>query len=169
MKKRIRQILKITAYLVATFLTLTIICPNSSLSQTKPPNAQKSDIWELNYMVSVSGSFHVKPELGSGDPDVFYEIDRTYEGKAKLVFTKSNAQRFVFADPSTTQVDIHIDDTRKEISDLTCEEYLTVDEKWGGKMSTLTGNPKFHPLSQLLIDNEKRNYKTSLSYSVCAE
>lgn len=143
------------------FLILSIFSPNFTIAQTESPNAQQSDVWELNYMVSVYGSFHVKSALGSGDPDVFYTIDRNYEGKAKLVFTKSNEQRFVFGDSLTTQVDIHIDDTRKAIGDQTCDEYLTVDETWKGEMSTLTGNPKFHPFSQLLIDNQKSNYKTS--------
>lgn len=75
-----------------------VFCSNSSIAQTESPNANKDDVWELNYMVTVSGKFHIKSELGSGDPDIFYEIDRNYEGKSKLVFTKANAQRFVFAD-----------------------------------------------------------------------
>ena len=163
MKKYILKISKIVAYLLANVLILGIFCVTSALSQTESPNANKGDVWELNYMVSVFGSFKVEPELGSGNPDVFYEIDRNYEGKAKLVFVKSTEQRFVFGDSTTTLVDIHIDDTRKEIGDPTCDEYLIVDETWKGEMSTLTGNPKFHPFSQLLIDNQKSNYKTSFN------
>jgi hypothetical protein len=157
MNKHILQISKIAVYLMATIATFA----TNSITQTESPNAQQNDIWELNYMVSVSGDFKVAAELGSGNPDVFYKIDRKYEGKSKLVFSKTTEQRFVFGDSATTQVDIHIDDTRKEIGDPTCDEYLTVDETWKGEMSTLTGNPKFHPFSQLMIDNRKSNYKTS--------
>ncbi len=157
MNKHILQISKIAVYLMATIATFA----TNSITQTESPNAQQNDIWELNYMVSVSGDFKVASELGSGNPDVLYKIDREYEGKSKLVFSKTTEQRFVFGDSATTQVDIHIDDTRKEIGDPTCDEYLTVDETWKGEMSTLTGNPKFHPFSQLMIDNRKSNYKTS--------
>lgn len=69
--------------------------------------------------------------------------------------------------PTTTRVDIHIDDTKKEIGDQTCDEYLTVEETWKGEMSTLTGNQKFLLFFQLLIDNEKQNYKTSFHMAMC--
>ena len=161
MKKYILQISRWTGWLMVNVLLSIFCCTTFVFAQTESPNAQKGDVWELNYMVSVFGKFQVKPELGSGNPDVFYTIDRNYEGKSKLVFIKSTEQRFLFGDSTTTQVDIHIDDTRQEIGDPTCDEYLTVDETWKGEMSTLTGSPKFHPFSQFQIDNQKSNYKTS--------
>ena len=161
MKKYILQISILTGWLMVNVLLSIFCCATFVFAQTESPNAHKGDVWELNYMVSVVGEFQVKSELGSGNPDVFYTIDRDYEGKSKLVFAKSTEQRFAFGDSLTTLVDINIDDTRKEIGDPTCDEYLTVDETWKGEMSTLTGNPKFHPFSQLLIDNLKGNYKTS--------
>jgi hypothetical protein len=158
MKKQIRQILMFSASLMSNIIILGIFCTNSTFAQTEPPNANKSDVWEVDYMVTVRGKFQVKPELGSGDPDVFYKIDRTYEGKSRLVYLKSNSEGLLFE--NLTDVIIHIDDTREEIGDPTCDEYLTVHERWSGDMSTSKGNPKYLPSAQLIIDNRKRNYLT---------
>jgi hypothetical protein len=158
-KKQALPVSIITAYVMAHVLSLSILCPNSS-AQTAAPNAQQRDVWELNYMVTFKGKFHVKQELGSGAPDVIYKIDRTYEGKSRLVFAKSSAEGLFFEDLSTTEVTIHIDDTREEIGDTICDEYPYVTERWSGDMSTSTGDPKYRSGARLLINNRTRRYAT---------
>lgn len=161
MQKEIRQLSRFASWFLATVTLLGMICPPRTVAQAGSPITQLGDVWELNYLVSVFGTFTVEPELGSGNPTVTYDIDRVYEGRARLVRAKSVGQRFVFGDPSTTEVDIQIDDKRKAIGDPTCEEYEITNETWIGEMSTLTGLAKYRPFSQLSIDNENRVYKTS--------
>ncbi len=161
MKKQIRRISKGVVWLMGFVLISGILYPHQAIAQTSASAAQKNDSWELNYKVHVWGDFSIEPELGSGDSTVRYKIDREYEGKSKLIFNKESGSRFEFLDLSTTEVYIKINDERTTYGDPVCQEYSNVKETWKGETSTSLGNPKYHPSSQLIIDNEKKIYKTS--------
>lgn len=165
MKKQIRQILRWTISLTANLLILGIFCTNSN-AQTEPPNAHISDVWVVNYFVSVTGDFKKEPEPGSGDPTVNYHLKRQYNGKSKMVFSprtddpKSSVLYPTFKD-SATEVDIKIDDFWNTLYDPVCDAYQSIEETWKAQVYGAYGDKKKASPALLLINNEKLSYKTS--------
>ena len=165
MNKSIRQISKIVIYLTANLLILGIFCTNSN-AQTEPLNARISDVWVVNYFVSVRGDFKKEPETGSGDPTVYYHLNRQYSGKSKMVFSprtddpKSSVQYPTFKDPAT-EVDIKIDDFWNTLYDPVCDVFQSIEETWKAQVYGASGDKKRAVPALLLINNEKRSYKTS--------
>ena len=161
MKKQIRQILRISALLFAIVQISGTFC----IAQT--PKAQQSDVLEVHYWVSVKGDFKTEGEVGSGDPTIFYHINRQYEGAGKLVYLpRQNDPKAAvlypqFKDPAAN-VHIKVDDSRKVVFDPVCEEVLSIEETWKAEVfSFIQADKKFPVPALLLINNEKLNYKTS--------
>ena len=167
MRKQIRQISKIAAWIMASVLILELFPAIPAFAQADEPLAQKTDVWSLDYRVSVKGDFKKEPELGSGNPMVFYHINRVYEGKSKLVFAPNatdplSATKYPsFKDPAA-QVHIKIDDFWKTIYDPVCGAFDTIEDTWKGDVfSWVTGDPTHNAPALLLINNGLNNYKTS--------
>lgn len=165
MRKQIRQISKFAACVMAG--VLGIFCTTPTFAQADEPLAQKTDVWSLDYRVSVKGNFEKEPELGSGNPTVYYHINRVYEGKSKLVFAPNAADPLsaskhpTFKDPAA-QVHITIDDFWNTIYEPVCGAFDTIEETWKGDVfSWVSGDPKFKAPALLLINNDLNNYKTS--------
>lgn len=165
MKKQIRHILRWTISLTANLLILGIFCTNSN-AQTEPLNAHISDVWVVNYIVSVTGDFKKESsDPGAGDPITYYHLNRQYSGKSKMVFSprtddpKSSVQYPTFKDP-TSEVDIKIDDFWNTLYDPVCDAYQSIEETWKAQVYGAFGDKKNAYPALLLINNEKRSYKT---------
>ena len=152
--------------MMASLLILGIFNARSAFGQANEPLAKNTDVWSLEYRVSVKGEFEKEPELGSGNPTIFYHINRVYEGSAKLVFLHiperplSDIVNPQFKDPAA-RVHIKIDDFVNTVYDPVCDAYDTIEETWKGEVwSWVTGDTKQQAPALLLIDNGQRNYKT---------
>ncbi len=152
---------------MASVLLSIFFCAVPALAQTEPLNAQKSDVWELHYWVAVKGDFKKEPELGSGDPTIFYHIKRNYEGASKLVFAarpsdnpKATLPHPMFKDPAAA-VHLTINDARTTVYDPICDEVLRVEDTWKAEVYSWMGNKTLPAPALLLINNETHIYKTS--------
>ena len=157
MKKQIRQISKFAAWLMPGILFSWVFCITSSFAQPEPPNAKKGDVWEVHYWVTVRGNFKRVPELGSGDPTVFYRINRDYEGHSKLYFSprtddpQAALLHPTFKDPST-KVHIKINDSRTTVYDPMCQEVVRIEETWTAEVFSWMGNKNLNTPALLKDD-----------------
>jgi len=133
----------------------------SMYAQSGGQITQKTDVWQVHYWVTVEGDFKKEPELGSGDPTIYYHIKRRYEGTATLRFLP------ITGDPQSairypqfkggSKIFISIKDFRNTIYDPICEEFQSIEEYWDADVYGFAQNTP----TLLLINNEKRVYKTS--------
>jgi hypothetical protein len=157
-----RRILVWTSVLfVSIFLMAQTAVPQTNTGLTRT-----TDVWRVDYHVSVTGDFSKEPELGDDGPSIFYHIKREYTGRATLVYLpktgdpKSATLYPQFKDP-TARVRIKIDDLIRTIYPVICDEYQSKEESWHADVDSLTGDQTNRYPALLMIYNDQLRYKTS--------
>ncbi len=180
MKKQIQQDSKCVAWLITIILVSVIFCPFQALAQNGNPVTQPSDVWYVNYTVTIKGSGIIEPEPGTGEPTIYWKVDRNYSGIATLadgkLFNKGSenaaadlkAMRFVRFKSDSPKMDVKIDDyiilkNEEDVCDILTK---TLDKRtWEADVKGL-GVSKFD--TSLTFDNQKHTYNVSLPIALNA-
>ena len=173
MKIQFRQKSIIAVVLTLIFLIVGVNCLPQTFAQGSKRLANKSDVWFASYTVTIKGFGKEEPEIGSGDPEITWSVERIYNGNIKLASgirvadTKWSdkereesiwTERKIRFKDSAPQVHVRIKDYVHKKFDPTCEEYTTEIETWNADVRGLTpkGDEAF-----LTIDNKYLTHDVS--------